>query len=362
MDSHKISFIICCNDKLYRKECELYINQLNIPEGYTIDIHAITGASSMAAGYNHGMKESDAKYKVYLHQDVFIINKDFLKETLSHFQHHPEIGMLGMVGTKRLPSNGCMWTTPMRTGAVRCCIFRTNDEYFDIPVPASRPLSQVQAIDGLLMMTQYDIRWREDLFTGWDFYDVSQSMEFTRQGYRIAIPYQQTPWVMHDNDFVNLSHYHSYRKIFLQEYFPEAAAEIAGCDKIRLKRPEGLKELTQNVLELITKREYGKAKELVFSHFKEYQADETFYSLYVLLYIYQEEASQGMPSIFSPLDTHDTEWIFLHYQTIRLYLMRLYYRLPEECVREAAVYFEQMNVSQTAVNIIYPLIAVAEKQ
>lgn len=362
MDSRKISFIICCNEPLYLKECELYINRLHVPDGYAIDIHAITGAASMAEGYNRGMEESDAKYKVYLHQDVFIIHKDFLKETLSYFEDHPEIGMLGMVGTKRLPPNGCMWTTPMRTGAVRCCIFRTDDEYFDIPIPASRPLSRVQAIDGLLMMTQYDIRWREDLFTGWDFYDVSQSMEFTRQGYRIAVPCQKTPWVMHDNDFVNLSRYHFYRKIFLQEYFPEAAAEIAQCDKFHFTPPEGLKEITQNALDLISKKEYEEAKELIFSHANQYQADETYYSLYVLLHIYQEEVSHGTPSIFSCLDTHDTEWLFLHYQTIRLYLMRFYYKMPEEFVREAAVYFEQMNVSQTALQIIYPLIAAAEKQ
>lgn len=40
----------------------------------------------------------------------------------------------------------------------------------------------VTAIDGMFMATQYDISWREDLFDGWDFYDISQSCEFTRGG------------------------------------------------------------------------------------------------------------------------------------------------------------------------------------
>ena len=31
---------------------------------------------------------------------------------------------------------------------------------------------EVEGVDGLLMATQYDIPWREDLFDGWDFYDL----------------------------------------------------------------------------------------------------------------------------------------------------------------------------------------------
>ena len=52
----------------------------------------------------------------------------------------------------------------------------------------SRPYIDVEAIDGLIMITQYDIPWREDLFQKWDFYDVSQSMEFIRHGYKVAVP------------------------------------------------------------------------------------------------------------------------------------------------------------------------------
>ena len=71
MNSSKISFIICANSESALHECEIYIRQLEIPAGYTINILPIRNASSMAEGYNTGMLQSDAKYKVYLHQDVF---------------------------------------------------------------------------------------------------------------------------------------------------------------------------------------------------------------------------------------------------------------------------------------------------
>ena len=54
------------------------------------------------------------------------------------------------------------------------------------------------AIDGLFMATQYDLPWRADLFHGWHFYDISQSREFINAGYKVVIPYQQEPWVIHD--------------------------------------------------------------------------------------------------------------------------------------------------------------------
>ena len=206
MRPEKISFIICYNDEMYLKECILYIRQLHIPEGFTIDILPISNATSMTSGYNQGMNRSDSKYKVYLHQDVYILNKNFIKDTLAIFKENPKVGLLGMVGTKKLPPNGCMWTTPCRTGKLRANIIHTIDNDFDIPISPSRPYTPVQAIDGLLMMTQYDIPWREDLFDGWDFYDVSQSMEFARHGYRIVVPYQSEPWTLHDDDFLHLTH------------------------------------------------------------------------------------------------------------------------------------------------------------
>lgn len=70
-------------------------------------------------------------------------------------------------------------------------------------------------------MTQYDISWREDIFDGWDFYDVSQSFEFKRAGYDIAVPYQKVPWVLHDCGFLNLKNYYSARDKFIKEYAGE---------------------------------------------------------------------------------------------------------------------------------------------
>ena len=75
----------------------------------------------------------------------------------------------------------------------------------------------VIALDGLIMITQYDLPWREDLFRGWHFYDVSQSLEFIKAGYALGISEQAQPWFDHKCN-PNLIGYEKNRQIFIREY------------------------------------------------------------------------------------------------------------------------------------------------
>lgn len=214
MNEKKICFIMCVNDRQYEEECIRYIQHLNVPEGYEVEQLSIWGAPSMAAGYNEGMKQSDAKYKVYLHQDVFVVHKNFIADILSVFQKD-EIGMIGMVGSPVLPKEGVMWAGE-RIGKLYTSNVKEAGEALIGEVP--KPYGEVEAVDGLLIATQADIPWREDLFKGWDFYDVSQSMEFRKRGYQVVVPYMEYPWCLHDDGFINLETYFEWRDLFLEEY------------------------------------------------------------------------------------------------------------------------------------------------
>ncbi|MBQ8167609.1 MAG: glycosyltransferase family protein [Lachnospiraceae bacterium] len=215
MDDKKICFIMCTNDELYAGEAMYFINNLNVPEGFTIDVISVTEAKSMTSGYNEGMAASDAKYKVYLHQDVMIVEKDFIYKLLDIFQDET-IGMIGMVGAPKLPENKVMWYS-RRVGKIYANnIFSTTPLDFGND---SEKYDQVEAIDGLLMATQYDVRWRDDILDKWDFYDVSQSLEFIRAGYKVVVPYMDTPWVIHDDGFVELDNYYEQRRKFKKEYY-----------------------------------------------------------------------------------------------------------------------------------------------
>ncbi|NTU21783.1 glycosyltransferase [Brevibacillus sp. HB1.2] len=216
MNDKKICFIYCVKDQRLFEESVKFLHALEIPEGYEIEVLPVLDAPSMAAGYNYAMKTSDAKYKVYLHEDVSIINKKFVEDILGVFRNDPEVGMLGLMGAKELSHNGIWWESKelfgevydSHTGKMQLLSFQEVEEAYQ----------RVEVIDGLLMATQYDIPWKDEIFDGWDFYDMSQSIEFLRNGLKVVIPRQETPWVLHDCGSVETEHYFYYKSLFIHHY------------------------------------------------------------------------------------------------------------------------------------------------
>lgn len=217
INNKKISFIYCVNNLQLFESSLQHINMLNIPDGIEIDIISIEGAPSITAGYNQGMRESNAKYKVYLHQDVYILNPNFIFDVLKLFQENPKLGMLGFAGSKYLPQSWIWWESNHKYGKVydshmgRMNLLKFNDVQNDY--------ESVAAVDGLLIATQYDLPWRDDLFHGWHYYDVSQSMEFIAAQYEVGIPRQEAPWLMHNCGVVNTDGFHEAREIFIKSYY-----------------------------------------------------------------------------------------------------------------------------------------------
>ena len=211
-----ICFITCTNNDLMYSECLYYISKLEIPEGYEINAISVTEAENMASGYNEAMESSAADIFVFLHQDVCILNPFFLQEIVSIFDSDSDIGMIGMVGSPVLPPDAVMWHGN-RIGSMYA--LEPDELRYSIPdYGHPSALFDVEAVDGLLIVTNRKIKWREDLFDGWDFYDVSQSAEYRNNGYRVVVPEQTSPWTAHDDGIMNLYDYNRYRHRYLEEY------------------------------------------------------------------------------------------------------------------------------------------------
>lgn len=215
MNEHKIEIIAASNNQMYWEECLRYIRNLNIPEGYELSNTCITDAVSMTAAYNEAMYSSDAKYKIYIHQDTFLIYADLLYDIIDFFAGNPQIGMIGVLGRSETKQDGNLWNA-WDCGRARA--WDTNRE-IDIDVQSDdMDKKYVKAIDGMFMATQYDVKWREDVISGWDFYDISQCCEFIKQGYQVAVPYQKEIWCMHDCGHSKLGQYDAAKRNFCEIY------------------------------------------------------------------------------------------------------------------------------------------------
>ena len=210
----KIAFIICYNNEMYMNECIKYISELKVPEGVETDIIGVNDAKSMTSGYNAAMKSSDAKYKVYLHQDLLIVDDNFIYEVIDTFRKHPEYGLLGSIGAKQIVKDANYWANWDIGATYGSSVWESGV----IGRLNNGDILEAVAVDGQIMVTQYDIDWREDLFDGFDFYDISQCMEFVKKGYKVGIPHQDIPWCDHVCAYSKLERYDYYREIFCREY------------------------------------------------------------------------------------------------------------------------------------------------
>jgi len=228
MNPNKICFIYCVNQEEQLQQSLRSISFLDIPEGFVLEAQAVDDAKSMTAGYNEAMMHTDAKYKVYLHQDVQIMHKSFLVDAVKLFRANPQLGMLGMAGASYVPLNGIWWEAAEKYGQVYCIPSGVVELLAFRECGNGLDYQPVAAVDGLLMMTQVDIPWRDDLFRGWHFYDLSQCFEFARAGYEIGVPRQATPWTLHDCGIPVLNNgFPEDRERFVNEYRGEL---ISGLD------------------------------------------------------------------------------------------------------------------------------------
>lgn len=225
MVENKIAFITCVNNDDDYNEALLYMKNLQIPADMTAEYIAVRGAESMCAGYNKGMSETDARYKVYLHQDTLIVNKTFIADILRIFEDK-SIGLIGMIGCRSLPRTGVWWDGLRTYGR----ILHACEPESVVNSQCRQPegdYQEVESVDGLIMITQYDIPWRDDLFDGWHFYDTSMCLEMKRAGYKVIVPRQEDFWCVHCPKEKPLAQeYKWYQRIFLQEYGKELKPEV----------------------------------------------------------------------------------------------------------------------------------------
>lgn len=222
LDPNKICFITAINDEAAYNDCLTYLRRLAVPDGMQVESRAVAEASSMAEAYQEGMLSSDAKYKVYLHQDVHILHRRFLIELVRAFRSNVQYGIMGVVGNRVMPSSG-MWreggallgaVQDDHTGTMEMYMYRNGE----------REPMEAAILDGFLLATQYDVPWRADVFDKWHFYDASQCVEFQRHGYRVGVLPQKVPWVHHGCGQNAMRGYDTERDKFLAVYGKECEA------------------------------------------------------------------------------------------------------------------------------------------
>ena len=211
LDENKLAIIVYVQDEADYKICEESLREISFPAGFEIILLPITHAANRGEAYRTGMEKSDAKYKIYIDSSAWLLDGKLLDTALELFTAHPEIGVLGLSGTEIIPPNAPFWASPARLGKWS----DKNGNMQDFGA-FDEPFREVQAVDFYLLMTQYDIPWRTDLFADDLYLCAAQSVEFKRKGYKACVLRQDGLWLAYARD--NASASKSAGERFLDEY------------------------------------------------------------------------------------------------------------------------------------------------
>lgn len=320
----KMAFIICYDNELYFKECIDYISWLKVPEGIETEIVGIIDAESIASGYNAAMRETKAKYKVYLHQDVFILYENFIEDVIDIFEQNPEYGMLGVMGSSKIILNAdysSQWNAGM-------AILDNSTHSKKVVKDNLQPLREAVAVDGMMLITQYDLDWRDDVFNGFDYYDISQCMEFRKARYKVGIPHQKKAWCNHVPIHIDLEKYDFYRKRFCEEYreYGYHFEPIAAIEDYNVKTKE-LQKIIPLIEDALKEKELDRAKALINTGMNFFPSHIQLCNLHDIEEIIQIERNSGIDNNFNSHIISVPDLLEMH-AAYKFLLKRLEYGKP----------------------------------
>jgi hypothetical protein len=190
------AFLCSVTDERRATQLARSIDALDRPDGIEVGFFETSGHPSLAAAYNRLLADTqDWRYKAYVHEDVEILNRNFLADILHVFRQR-QVALIGGAGCRWLPDSLVWWDGSGVFGHVL-----ERDAGVLRALRLEEPVAEferVEALDGLCLITQHDLAWDEAI-DGFHFYDIAQSTRFVLSGYDVVVPRQPEPWFAHDH-------------------------------------------------------------------------------------------------------------------------------------------------------------------
>lgn len=212
-DLEKIAIIIRSQSEGNANLCLAAISELSVPENCEIDVSVIKGSGNAGAVYKVEQARLMADYVVFLDDTTIVVDKELLRRAVSIFRSDLEVGILGVVGSKVLLSDGLSSSSPKRLG---CYYDEKNGKVVGWARPSS-DFEECMTVDGLLMISRGNITWRDDLFSSMEFLVSSACIEMKRRGYKVGVIRQEIPAVVSIG--LKYDYNKTEQKNFLDEYY-----------------------------------------------------------------------------------------------------------------------------------------------
>jgi glycosyltransferase involved in cell wall biosynthesis len=181
------SFIICSIDPMKFRFISMAIAQRMA--GVPHEIVGIHDARSMCEGYNRGIARAKGEHLVFCHDDIDLLSPEFSRRLAIGLEQYD---LVGVAGTDRLIA--ATWTIagpPHIFGQVAHYHPDAGNYVIDQYGIPRRIIGNIQAVDGLFFAVRRHvlekIRFDEETFRDWHFYDIDFTFSAHLAGFRLAI-------------------------------------------------------------------------------------------------------------------------------------------------------------------------------
>lgn len=192
MNENKICFILYCGDHMKHSDALVYIQELNVPENMQIECLTVESNENRYDAFNEGMYSSNAKYKVYMDFNNYILNKNIIYDIMEIFHSDDKIGILGIAGKK---NTACINAGTAEYGkklmdyfdfGLRMENFREVEDFVEI----------VDTLANTLVITAYDFPWDKENEIDLDGCITLHCKKFMQEGYKVGVVRQNMPWCL----------------------------------------------------------------------------------------------------------------------------------------------------------------------
>jgi hypothetical protein len=152
-------------------------------------IEIINNGESLTSAYNRGLKQATNDIVVFCHDDITIETKQWGTKLLKMFERKPQYGILGVAGTKFMPTSGRWWENPKKMYGRVAHTHEGKTWLSSYSADLNQEIEEAVTVDGVFFVvdkTKIKKSFNEEV-VGFHFYDVTFCFENHLEGVKIGV-------------------------------------------------------------------------------------------------------------------------------------------------------------------------------
>jgi hypothetical protein len=152
-------------------------------------IEIINNGESLTSAYNRGLKQATNDIVVFCHDDITIETKQWGTKLLKMFERKPQYGILGVAGTKFMPTSGRWWENPKKMYGRVAHTHEGKTWLSSYSADLNQEIEEAVTVDGVFFVvdkTKIKKSFNEEV-VGFNFYDVTFCFENHLEGVKIGV-------------------------------------------------------------------------------------------------------------------------------------------------------------------------------